>query len=291
MQFITYHSNRIQFMKYIIILFLFSIMTNAQNNFKQNNLVAWCIVPYDSEHRTPEDRLKMLNEIGFKHYGYDWRHEHLETFDQEIKLIKKSDISLDAVWMWIDGKKDKVGLLSEDNSKVIQILKDNDFKTVFWIGFNQNFFENLNHSNKVKKAAEMIQYISNNIGTSRIALYGHGDWFGEPENQIEIIKESKVKGVKMVYSFHHAQYQINRFPSLLKTMLPYLETINLNGLDFEKGKIITIGKGKYESELIGMIQSSGYKGKIGIIGHITDRDVKLVLLENLAGLNTILTQP
>jgi hypothetical protein len=278
-------------MRLTFLFFLFSLVSMSQDNFKQSKLVAWCIVPYDSEHRTPVDRLKMLDEIGLKHYAYDWRHEHLETFDQEIKLVKKSAISLDAVWIWIDERNDKIGQLSADNLKLIQILKDNDFKTVFWIGFNENFFENLKHSERVKKGSEMIQYISEVIGTnSKIALYGHGEneWFGEPENEIEIIKESQLKEVKIVYSFHHAHLQINRFPSMLKTMLPYLEAINLNGLDMEKGKILTIGKGKYERELIKMIQTSGYKGKIGILGHDPDRDVKLVLQENLLGLQNIL---
>ncbi len=61
-------------------------------------------------------------------------------------------------------------------------------------------------------------------------------------------------------------------------------------MDLEKGQILPIGKGKHEQELIKMIIASGYKGKIGIIGHNAERDVKVVLTENLNGLKGILEE-
>ena len=32
--------------------------------FRRENLVAWCIVPFDSQHRTPEQRAEMLVKLG-----------------------------------------------------------------------------------------------------------------------------------------------------------------------------------------------------------------------------------
>ena len=37
-----------------------------------DNLVAWCIVPFDAKNRGPAERVEMLKNLGFKKYAYDW---------------------------------------------------------------------------------------------------------------------------------------------------------------------------------------------------------------------------
>src|SRR5262245_34774356 len=66
--------------------------------FARDNLMAWCIVPFDSRKRTPEERAVMLEKLGFKHFAYDWRAEHIPTFDAEIAALKKHGVALDAWW-------------------------------------------------------------------------------------------------------------------------------------------------------------------------------------------------
>jgi hypothetical protein len=272
---------------YFLTLFL-SINSFAQEVLKQDNLLAWCIVPFDSNERGPEDRVQMLKDLDFKGYVYDWRSKHLETFEQEIKAAKANDIAIEGVWMWIDDKTDKVGELSQDNLKVLEILRKTGLKTTIWLGFNYNFFNDLSHREKVMKGASFINFLNDSLQPlgCNIALYNHGDWFGEPENQMEIIEASSLDNVSIVYSFHHGHHQVNRFHSMLQNMLPYLCTINLDGMDLQKGQILTIGEGKYEKEMIAMIIESGFKGKIGIIGH-KDEDVKNVLKANLEGLEKL----
>ena len=41
--------------------------------FAPDNLVAWCIVPFDAKKRGPTERVEMLQKLGFKKYAYDWR--------------------------------------------------------------------------------------------------------------------------------------------------------------------------------------------------------------------------
>jgi len=273
---------------YSSIFLIFPILSNAQENFKKDNLLAWCIIPYDSLKRGPEERVKMLKELGIQHYVYDWRAEHIPTFGNEIKTARQNNIKIEGIWLWIDEHYDKIGMLSANNRKVIEIAKANNLNCDFWVGFNQNFFDNLSHKEKVKKSSDFLKYLSISLKNSKIGLYNHGDWFGEPENQVEIIEKSKLINVGIVYSFHHGHQQINRFPSMLKNMLPYLLAINLNGMDSQKGQILSIGQGKYEKEMINTIIESGFSGKIGILGHVMNKDVKQVLVENLDGLNNIL---
>ena len=56
----------------------------------------------------------------------------------------------------------------------------------------------------------------------KLALYNHGGWFGEPENQIAMIEALKLTNVGIVYNLHHGHDHLDRFPELLKKMQPYL---------------------------------------------------------------------
>src|SRR5687768_5938683 len=55
--------------------------------FAKDNLVAWCIVPFDSQKRSPEQRSAMLEKLGLKRLAYDWRAEHIPMFDAEIAAL------------------------------------------------------------------------------------------------------------------------------------------------------------------------------------------------------------
>ncbi len=62
--------------------------------FGRKNLVAWCIVPFDSKKRGPEERAAMLEKLGFTHFAYDYRAEHIPTFDAEIEALKRHHVEL-----------------------------------------------------------------------------------------------------------------------------------------------------------------------------------------------------
>ena len=47
--------------------------------FSKNNLLAWCIVPFDNLNRTPEERSAMLDDLGIKQFAYDM-----------LKILKES---------------------------------------------------------------------------------------------------------------------------------------------------------------------------------------------------------
>src|SRR5688572_2054966 len=72
--------------------------TNQYQLFARSNLMAWCIVPFDAKRRGPEERAAMMERLGLKHFAYDYRAEHIPTFDAEIKACKRHRVSLDAWW-------------------------------------------------------------------------------------------------------------------------------------------------------------------------------------------------
>ncbi len=259
---------------------------NAGLYFK-DNLIAWCVVPFDSVERTPAERALMLKELGFTKFAYDWRAKHIAELPVEINELKTHGIQLSAVWIWIDSD----SLPGHDNAQIFDIIKSIGVKTDFWIGFNNTVFEGLEENKKFEKAASMVkalEKLASDQGCT-ISLYNHGDWFGEPANQIKIIEQTGSDKIGIVYNFHHAHEQIAEFPVLLPQMLPYLKTVNLNGMRAEGPKILPIGQGNAELEMLKTLKKSGYNGEIGILGHVENADVRVILQGNLNGLKALLT--
>lgn len=254
-----------------------------------DNLIAWCIVPFDIKERTPQQRVDMLKELGFTNYAYDWRTKHLPEMASEWTLAKQNGIKVGAVWMWVDGNAEKPGQLSEDNETVLKTIKEIGLKTQIWAGFQSNFFEGLDEDASIEKGTNMVNYLNERVTEigCELALYNHGDWFGEPENQVKILERLPDKRIGIIYNFHHGHGQIDRFSEMLAVMQPYLFAVNLNGMVKDGPKILPIGNGDYEKQMLQTLKQAGYTGPFGILGHVEDADVKVILERNLEGFREI----
>jgi len=283
-------------MKIIISLLIFSCLpfslyAQKEKNpqlFARENLVAWCVVPFDKMKRDPEQRAEMLKALGITQLAWDWRDEHLPSMQKEIETLRKNNIKLKSVWFWVNGGSDE--MLDEANHYILKTLKENNVRTELWLSFNNRYFEGLSDDEKLKKAVETVSYIdrkANEIGCT-VHLYNHGSWFGEPENQVKIIETIGAKDIGIVYNFHHARHQVNNFPNLIRIMLPYLSTVNINGMKENGPMILTVGKGDKELDMLKQLKDSGFRGSVGILSHVDDEDAKVVLARNLEGLRTLL---
>jgi hypothetical protein len=227
----------------------------------------------------------MLKRLGFTRYVYDWRAEHLPTMTHELQLAQQQGIAVQGVWMWIDGNKDRPGALSADNEQVFKSLHEANLSTQIWLGFNDNYFRDLADEEKVTRGAQMVKYITERAAdhSSRVALYNHGDWFGEPENEVRIIQALPKIDIGIIYSFHHGKQQLGRFDAVLKLVRPYLWAVNLNGMRPDGPMIMPFGSGTHERAMLKKVVDSGFVGPFGVLGHV-DGDVEVVLRENLRGL-------
>jgi sugar phosphate isomerase/epimerase len=259
--------------------------------FARSNLIAWCIVPFDAKKRGPEERAAMLERLGFKHFAYDYRAEHVSTFDAEIEACKRHGVSLDAWWFPTE--------LNSEARLILDALKRHDVKAQLWINGSGAWTKSLEeHRARVEAEAKRIRPIAEaaaKVGCA-IALYNHGGWFGEPENQIQIITRLRQEGITnagLVYNLHHGHEHLNRFAELLQTMKPYLLVLNLNGTtrDGDKSgkKILPLGQGELDLPLLKTIRGSGWRGPIGILNH-TDEDAEARLLDNLEGFDWLVAQ-
>lgn len=260
--------------------------------FAPPNLLAWCIVPFDKNQRTPAERVAMLQRLGFTQYAWDWRANHLKDLPEEIRLSREGGVRLRAIWLWIEGGADEVGHLAEGNRVVMETVAREGLSVEYWVGFHPNFFAQLDEPARIRRAAAMMTYLSTQAATSHstIAFYNHGDWIGEPDNQIKVIQAMDAPSVGLVFNFHHAHEMIEGFPGLLQRMLPYLRAININGMNPKGPKILPLGAGTKEREMLRLVRQSGYAGPIGILGHVDDADVEIILKRNLDGLRQLVVE-
>ena len=255
--------------------------------FDKENLIAWCIVPFDAKGRSPEERADMLDELGISQLAYDYRDEHLPSFVEEIGVLEKHGIELRAVWFWVQGGSD--GLLDRSNEFILESLKKTGTRTELWVSFPESYYEGNTDEESLQIAIYAVREIlhrTEEIGCT-LALYNHGGWFGEPENLIRIIEAIGSGKIRIVYNFHHGHHRIDHFREDFTRMMPYLSTVNINGMRKEGPKIITLGEGDQELNMLKVIKESGYMGPVGILGHTEGEDIRVVLKRNLEGLGQL----
>lgn len=273
----------------ISILILMSGASVFAQTLDMDKYFAWCIVPFDNQNRTPEQRIEMLKNLGFESYAYDWRAEHLPEMAKEINLARENGIEMNAVWMWLDDN-DKVGNLSASNRKVLQALEETGLKTQIWVSFPEDYFDGMSEQQRLEKAVSIIGHVRDEARKldCKVGLYNHGGWFGRPENLVKIIEAFDGNDMGIIFNFHHAHEMIDEFPELVKLMKPHLWAVNLNGMNADGPKILPIGSGESEAEMLAVLKANGFTGPFGILGHVEDADVEMILKENLDGLKEVL---
>lgn len=260
----------------------------STNIFDKQNLLAWCIVPFDSEQRTPVERARMLRDLGIHRLAYDYRAQHIPSFDQEIQALKEHDIELTAWWF--------PQQLNDEARLILDVLKRHDVHPQLWISGGgaptRSAVEQrervLIEAARIRPIAEAAQELGCQVG-----LYNHGGWFGQPENQLEIVAELDMPNVGIVYNLHHGHEHLERLSVLLEKMKPHLMALNLNGMvaegDQQGQKILPLGAGDLDLKVLETIRRSGYSGPIGILNH-TDEDARARLQDNLDGLAWLVKQ-
>ena len=246
-------------------------------NFQAEKLVAWCIVPFDAAKRSPAERAAMLKSLGIGRCAYDWRKQHVAEFEEEIVQYKKHGIEYFAFW----GAHEKAFALFEEHAIRPQI----------WHTAPSPKVEG--QEEKVIAAADAMEALAQRTAKlgSKLGLYNHGGWGGEPANLVAVCKELHRRGhrhVGIVYNFHHGHGHIDDWAESLAQMRPHLLCLNLNGMNTAaKPKILALGRGEHEAAMIRAVIGSGYDGPIGILDHQNQLDAKVALEQNLAGLEAL----
>jgi hypothetical protein len=223
-------------------------MTVTSKLWAPENLVAWCIVPFDATGRSPEERAEMLARLGFKHFAYDWRLEHVPTFDAEIEALERHGVNLLGWWFAHDAD-------DPDATATLELFERHNVHPQLWVvqsgrGYPSSeeewhewlpegvfptdpaekekaffkAFARFNEADLPQTPAEQEQRVDREADRiealvklaapfgCKVELYNHNGWFGIIENEIAIVErlhERGVTGVGIVYNFSHARDELH----------------------------------------------------------------------------------
>ncbi len=253
--------------------------SSSEDNFARDRLVAWCVVPFDAKKRGPEERAEMLERLGIRRLAYDWRKEHIPTFEAEILALNKRGIEYFAFW--------------GQHESMFALIRKHGIHPQIWRTVPSPKADH--PEQRVEAAGKQLLPLASRASELGCAfgLYNHGGWGGEPENLVAVCEwlKSRVQGgrIGIVYNLHHGHGQIGRFRSAFERMMPHLLCLNLNGMnDGAKPKILPVGEGRHEREMIRIVREAGYRGPVGILDHRGDVDAEESLKQNLDGLKRVL---
>ncbi len=243
-------------------------------NLKRENLVPWCIVPFDAAKRGPAARSTMLAELGLRRCAYDWRSKHVAEFEEEILQYEKHGIEYFAFW----GQHDQA----------FRLFGKYDLHPQIWNTLPSP--GRATQAENVASATRALLALAKHTAEMgcKLGLYNHGGWGGEPANLIAVCRALRAAGhrhVGIVYNWHHGHARIGSWAEDLKEMLPFLHCVNLNGMNSgAKPKILALGQGEHELSMLRILIESGYKGAVGVLDHQAHLDAREVLSDNLEGL-------
>ena len=253
--------------------------------FASDNLVAWCIVPFDARKRSPAERAEMVRRLGLRRVAYDWRQEHVPLFEEEILQYRKQGIEFFAFWDWHDA--------------IEPLIRKHGIRPQIWRTSRSP--DGGSETERVDAAARAQLDVVNkarDLGL-KFGLYNHGGWGGEPQNLIKVCQHLRqhydASHVGIVYNFHHGHDAVKNFAADIRAMEPYLLCVNINGMADERSmktdpqgnKILPVGSGTNEAAMLKALLESDYDGPIGILDHEPAVDAEISLVKNLQGLKKL----
>ena len=243
--------------------------------------MAWCIVPFDAKRRSPIERAKMLQRLGIRRVAYDWRAEHVPTFEEEILAYRKCNLEYFAFWSW--------------HPDMEPLIQKYGIRPQIW-EVNPSPAGDTREERIAKAGEQMLSRVqlAQRLGC-KFGLYNHGGWGGEPSNLVAVAKwlreHADTPDVGIVYNLHHGHGHIQDFAEVLAAMKPYLLCLNINGMnDGARPKIVPVGQGQHDQAMLRVISASGYRGPIGILDHRVEMDAEESLRENMDGLRKMVKQ-
>ena len=253
---------------------------DAPSNFDRKNISAlWIADPWDAKKRGPEERMQMLQEHGLSKFAYNGS----GAVDAEIEAAKKHGIEI-AAW-WYPAR----------NTQIVDATKRHGIHPQFWV-CGSRAITTTNEAERIEAEAARIRPIAEDAAAlgCQVGLYNHREpWFEEQDHQIAIIERLKRDGITnvgIVFNFHHWRGSLAEFPALFKRIQPYLIAVNLNGMSADTTKypgVRYIGSDESELAMIRVVESSGWRGPIGVIHERPTVDAAEGIRGNLQGLEWV----
>ena len=263
--------------------------------FAKHNLHAWAYEEYDAIKRTPDERAQVLQDLGITKAGYICRNAaRVAEFEAYVKAYQKAGIELISVWTPVNTERP----LEEIQIRTfLEVADRHKLKLQWWLTLEEDF-DKLPEGERMERAVAQLRPLvaeANKRGM-KLVIYGHGadEWFTQAENEIAIAERLKAEmpsaDIGIVYSFHQAFAQMDRFKEVFPRLKPHLAALNLNGNSPKGRPGVQIGNGDREQGMIKVVKDSGWHGPVGVLSHVRTTDAKVNLHANLYGLRDVLKQ-
>jgi glucose/arabinose dehydrogenase/mono/diheme cytochrome c family protein len=259
------------------------------------NVFASDLVPFGKPLQNTQQRLDTLTELGIKRYVFSCREENLDVFDGEVREAKKRGIELFGVEV-------KATISVDARDRLFQVIEKHGIHPQIWVfaegGSSKTSTEDQATINRVVDQLRPFVTAAQRLDC-QVGLYNHGGWFGVPENQLAMIERFENDGFKnvgMICNFHHSHKFLIGFHGKWGKTQSHILAVNLNGTvagantdgttsNNDGITILPLSAGDQELGMMRVIQESGWRGPVGIIGHRFDEEVKTTLGNNLRGLD------
>jgi hypothetical protein len=262
------------------------------------------LVAHDALRRGPRERAQMLRRIGIRKIVWDWRDEHLGTFDAELDALRQYEIELSGMWTPLPmpayeepDYATRFGLVPTPIKTLITEAARRGFAPDLWtqIGFGQpgapaQLSERV-HRVEVNRAADHL------AGLARLArghgmcvvLTNHGGWAGEPRTLVDVVRELARRGLGNVgigFRLQHAHHLIADLDHHLSVMDEHLVAFMLSGADAGAeltGRVILpFGAGSRDRWVTHALLESGWRGQL-VVHAVGQDDSEARLLDSLDG--------
>jgi len=226
----------------------------------------------------------MLRRIGITKIIWDWRDEHIETFDAELDALRQHQIELAGIWtpspMPAYEEPDyasRFGVVPQRIKNLITESARRGHKPELWtqIAFGESGMptevSKRVHATEVMRAADHLTGIARLARGHgmRVVLTNHGGWAGEPRTLVDVTKELARRGLGNVgigFRLQHAHHLIADLDQHLAAMNEYLVAIMLSGADAgaeATGRmILPFGAGSRDRWVTHAILESGWQGQL-----------------------------
>ena len=236
----------------------------------------------------------MLEKLGIRKVAYDWRAEHIPTFDAELEAYARHGIVLHAFWMPVD----TATPLTENHWPIVLDLVERHHVTPeLWVMLNNQLVDASARREACRAALQ--RYLAPVARAAakrncRIGFYNHGGWWGEPDNQIRVLQGSSLDGLRECRSGLQLSSRACARSELFRAGTPHAALF----VDGEHQRHARwrpanspVGEGSHEAAMLRDLVAAGYRGPIGILHHRDGVDAEIGLKENLHGIEQLLSTP
>ena len=271
-------------------------------SWADENLAAWAFLDFDPAGRTPDERAQMLKRLGLTKCGYEGHPRWISQLEDHIVAYRKHGIELLGIYLEIRAENP----LEQDYLReAIEIFERQQHPLQLWLTVRDSLLADVPEEQRTEKVCDFIRPLADRVIPAgfKIAMYNHGGWTGLPNNQVQVIERLQTwydaGDLGIVLNFHHAHPFVDQFEALIKQAQPYLFLVNTNGMRVKTNadgkqvgdpKILPLGQGNHEVDMLRVVKESGYAGPIGVIDHMKQVDPEMNLQNNLEALKMILSQ-